>query len=137
MGWYEAIKDGIAVAQKMDNIPLVQSLMDAQKQIFDLLEENHHLKEEVTKMKEIENIACKIERHDDAYITLSDDPEKHIYCSNCWDSKRVLVQGQKTSTGAYHCPACGNNGFYNKKAYEDEQQKAIDSMAQSYSRGNY
>ena len=31
MGWYEAIKDGISLAQKADNLPLVQSLIDAQK----------------------------------------------------------------------------------------------------------
>ena len=45
MGWYEAIKDGIAVAQKVDNIPLVSELIDAQKQILDLIQENQVLKE--------------------------------------------------------------------------------------------
>lgn len=47
MGWYEAIKDGIAVAQKVDNIPLVSELIDAQKQILDLIQENQVLKEKI------------------------------------------------------------------------------------------
>lgn len=29
MSWYDAIKDGIAVAQKADNIPLVEKLIEA------------------------------------------------------------------------------------------------------------
>ena len=44
MGWYEAIKDGINVAQKADNIPLVNNLIEAQKQILDLINENNKLK---------------------------------------------------------------------------------------------
>ena len=46
MGWYEAIKDGINAAQKADNIPLVNNLIEAQKQIFDLINENNKLKKE-------------------------------------------------------------------------------------------
>ena len=29
MSWYDAIKDGIAVAQQVDNIPLVEKLIEA------------------------------------------------------------------------------------------------------------
>lgn len=132
MGWYEAIKDGIEVAQKVDNIPLVQNLMDAQKQIFDLLEENHQLKERIQQLEKAEDISAKIERHEDAYITLADDPQKRIYCSCCWDQKKALVQGQKTTEGAYLCPSCGYNGYYDKKLYDAIEQKDIDSMRYSY-----
>ena len=121
MGWYEAIKDGIAVAQQADNVPLVRELIDAQKQILDLVDENHKLKEQI-------NIAGKIERHDDAYITLSDDPDKRIYCSCCWDTKRILVQGQKTGVGTYCCPSCGTNAYYDKAAYDKHQKEAIASI---------
>ena len=57
MGWYDAIKDGIAVAQKADNLPLVKDLMDAQQQIFDLINENQQLKEEIQKLRAIEDIS--------------------------------------------------------------------------------
>ncbi len=128
MGWYDALKDGIAVAQKADNLPLVKDLMDAQQQIFDLINENNELKEEIQKLKAVEDLSGKIERHDDAYVTLSDDPTHRIYCSCCWDTKRVLVQGQKTSTGKYHCPSCGVNAYYDKKASDSAEREAIASM---------
>ena len=96
MGWYDAIKDGIAVAQQVDNIPLVEKLIEAQKQILDLVNENQKLREQIREMQETTDIAGKIERHEDAYITLADDPDRHIYCSCCWDTKKILVQGQKT-----------------------------------------
>lgn len=47
MGWYEAIKDGISLAQKADNVTLVKDLIDAQKQIMELAHENEELKKEL------------------------------------------------------------------------------------------
>lgn len=123
MGWYEAIKDGIAVAQQADNFPLVRELIDAQKQILDLIEENQRLRVQVRELQETSDIAKKIVRHEDAYITLKDDPQNLIYCSCCWDTKRMLVQGQKTDTGTYTCPSCGVEGYYDKDASDARRQK--------------
>ena len=128
MGWYEAIKDCIVAAQKADNIPLVSELIDAQKQILDIVNENQKLREQIKEMQATEDIAEKIERHDDAYITLSDDPDKRIYCSCCWDTKRMLVQGQKTGVGTYCCPSCGTKAYYDKAAYDKHQEEAIASL---------
>lgn len=102
MGWYEAIKDGIAVAQQADNVPLVRELIDAQKQILDLIEENQRLRAQVKELQETSDISEKIVRHEDAYITLKDDPQNLIYCSCCWDTQRILVQGQKLESGPTH-----------------------------------
>lgn len=128
MGWYDAIKDGIAVAQQVDNIPLVEKLIEAQKQILDLVNENQKLREQIREMQETTDIAGKIERHEDAYITLADDPDRHIYCSCCWDTKKILVQGQKTGVGTYRCPSCGTNAYYDKAAYDKHQAEAIASI---------
>lgn len=118
LGWYEAIKDGIVVAQQADNVPLVRELIDAQKQILDLVAENQKLREQIKGMQETADIAGKIERHEDAYITLADDPDKRIYCSCCWDTKRMLVQGQKTGVGTYICLSCGKIAYYDKAAHD-------------------
>lgn len=85
MAIYEIIKDCISTAQKADNIPLVQSLIEAQKQILDLLNENYNLREENRVLKENKINLDNIERHKDAYITLKNDKEKIIYCSCCYD----------------------------------------------------
>ena len=128
MGWYEAIKDGISLAQKADNLPLVQNLIDAQKQIMDLQNENNNLREKNLRLKEIEDISSRIERHEDAYITISGEEPKLIYCSCCWDTKKLLVQGNITSTGKYHCPSCGCDNYFNRKAYNKGQADALSSF---------
>ena len=56
MGWYEALKDGISVAQKADNLQLVRDLLEAQQQIFDLVNENNQLKEEIKRLNEVGDI---------------------------------------------------------------------------------
>jgi len=128
MGWYEALKDGISVAQKADNLQLVRDLLEAQQQIFELINENNKLKLEIERLNEVVGIEENIERHRDAYITLKNDSEKLIYCSCCWDTKKMLVQGQVVNTGKYQCPACKTTAYYYKTAYNKSQADAISSL---------
>ena len=123
MGWYEAIKDGINVAQKADNIPLVSELIEAQKQILDLVHENERLKIENQKLIRKQDLLKEIERHNDAYITLKNDELKLIYCSNCWDSNQKLVQAQTDENGHYECPACKTYGYYDKAKYDKQREE--------------
>lgn len=60
MGWYEALKDGISVAQKADNLQLVRDLLEAQQQIFDLVNENNQLKDEIKRLKRPFQVLCKL-----------------------------------------------------------------------------
>lgn len=117
MGWYEAIKDGINAAQKADNIPLVNNLIEAQMQVLDLINENNKLKIENTELKSKKDLTDKIERHKDAYITLKDDINKIIYCSNCYDTKQLLVQAQIDDNGQYLCSSCKYVGYCDKTKY--------------------
>ena len=112
MGWYEAIKDGITAAQKADNIPLVNNLIEAQKQILYLIYENNKLKNENAELKTKKDLTDKIERHKDAYITLKCDSQKLIYCSNCFDTNQKLIQAQTDEDGTYWCPSCKYRGYY-------------------------
>lgn len=119
MAIYEIIKDCINAAQKADNIPLVQSLIDAQKQLLDLINENDNLKRENRELKENKIMLDKIVRHSDAYITLKDDPHNLIYCSCCFDKDKKLVQAQTDEdSGRYWCPACKYDGYFDKKRFD-------------------
>jgi len=69
MGWYEALKDGISVAQKADNLQLVRDLLEAQQQIFDLVNENNQLKDEIKRLNEVVDIEENIERHKDETVS--------------------------------------------------------------------
>lgn len=119
MALYEVIKDCINVAQKADNIPLVQNLIDAQKQILDLMNENDTLRRENRELKENKIQYEKIERHEDAFITLKDDSKGLIYCSCCFDKDHKLVQAQiDQEDGRYWCPACKYVGYYDKRKFD-------------------
>lgn len=126
MGWYEAIKDGINAAQKVDNIPLVNNLIEAQKQILDLINENNKLKIENTELKAKKNLTDKIERHRDAYITLKGDSQKLIYCSNCFDTNQKLIQAQTNEDGTYWCPSCKQMGYYDMEIYNSKYNEDIE-----------
>lgn len=126
MGWYEAIKDGITAAQKADNIPLVNNLIEAQKQILDLINENNKLKNENAELKAKKDLIDKIERHKDAYITLKDDSQKLIYCSNCFDTNQKLIQAQTDEDGTYWCPSCKYRGYYDIEKYNNKYKQDIE-----------
>ena len=126
MGWYEAIKDGINAAQKADNIPLVNNLIEAQKQILDLINENNKLKIENSELKAKKNLTNKIERHKDAYITLKGDSQKLIYCSNCFDTNQKLIQAQTNEDGTYWCPSCKQMGYYDMEIYNSKYNEDIE-----------
>ena len=120
MSVYEVIKDCINAAQKADNIPLVQNLIDAQKQILDLINENDSLKKENRELKDNKILLERIERHSDAYITLKNDTKNIIYCSCCFDKDKKLIQAQIDDDGRYWCPACKYTGYYDKKLFDEK-----------------
>jgi hypothetical protein len=121
MGWYEAIKDAISVARKADNIDVVQSLIDAQQQIVDMQKEMEVQREEVKRLKDNSDLAKKIERYNNTYVTFSDDDKKIKYCSSCWDKEEKVVQISFSLTNSlYNCPNidCGNKDIFVEETKE-------------------
>lgn len=128
MGWYDALKDGISVAQKADNIQLVKELIDVQKQMLDTENENSNLKKEIEALKEQLNVSSKIKRHKETFITLIGASQDVLYCSACWDSKKSLIQVYAETNGKFHCPICSNNGYYDREKYNDNLARQIDEF---------
>src|SRR5947209_6981428 len=52
MGWYEAVKDAFAVADKLKNVELKQTLAAVQMECANLAEENTRIREERNVLKE-------------------------------------------------------------------------------------
>ena len=92
MGLYDAFKDLLNVAKKADNLDLYRQLLDLSAQALELQDENTRLKEEIASLKKAKITEDRIQRHENPYLTLSDDPMKLKYCAVCWDSKQILVQ---------------------------------------------
>ncbi len=114
MGLYDGIKDVAKIVQQADNIELYQKLLDLSSQALDMQSTIIALQEENRQLKETKNIEEKIQRHEDTYITLIDDNVDRVYCSTCWDTQKVLIQGQKTGDGMYYCSNCNTRSYCEK-----------------------
>lgn len=122
MGLYEGLKDVASIVQKADNIDLYRQLLDLSAQALDLQNRVSELMDENKKLKKQKDLSDNIERHKESYITLKDDEDHILYCSHCWDCKRILVQCDcNDRIGQMYCPECKEHfvfdttKFYNKK----------------------
>lgn len=106
MGFYEAMKDAVSLAQKADNIELYRQLLDLSAQALDLQAEVAKLREENAELKKAQNLDADIEYHLDPYITRKSDKKLIKYCAACWADKKKLVPVQIWGGGEYRCPLC-------------------------------
>ncbi len=120
MGFYDAMKDAISLAQKADNIELYRQLLDLNAQALDLQAEVARLKEENEQLKKKQDISTKIIRHQEPVITIADEGKPQLYyCAHCWDSEQLLIQVNCQSDWKFVCPHCRARGTY------DEKNKAV------------
>ena len=113
MGFYDAMKDAVNLAQKADNIELYRQLLDLSAQALDLQEENRRLKEEIADLRKGKDLESKIIRYKQTYLTLQDDDKMLKYCAVCWDSERKLIQMGETvdwhgERAKVYCKKCEN-----------------------------
>lgn len=129
MGLYDGIKDVAKVVQQADNIELYQKLLDLSSQALEMQNEISRLTIENAELKKIKDIESKIIRHQEPYLTLTDDANL-MYCTNCWDSSQKLVQLHcDQEQGTYNCPCCKDKGVYDVKAKKDYFQKSLNALS--------
>ena len=107
MSLYDAVKDMISIAQKMDNVDLTRQLFDIQQQAFELQEENYRLRIQIHKMEEEMRTEAEIERHSQPYLTLAGDKNHIPYCATCWGTGKQRIQMAYKSVNTLACPSCG------------------------------
>jgi hypothetical protein len=118
MGLYEGIKDVAKVIQKADNVELYRQLIDLSAQALDMQNEISRLSAENTELKKLRDIDSRIERHQEPYITLKDDPNQILFCSHCWDYEQKLIQVKCYNSGKFKCTHCDNEGIYDTQKHE-------------------
>ncbi len=101
MGFYDAFKDAINLAQKADNIELYRQLLDLSAQALDMQEEiaklrleNQQLKNSLDRENDIVyHKTKKINElyHEHPYITLASDEQCIRYCAICWGLEKKLI----------------------------------------------
>ena len=124
MGFYDAFKDALSVAQKADNVELYRQLLDLSAQALDLQEENVRLKSENAELRKAKDLEARIIRHTELYITLKEDPDDLYYCAHCWDIDRRLVQlSCDNSDGTFICPHCHTTGIFSYGKFQSTQNE--------------
>lgn len=119
MGFYDAMKEVLNLAQKADNIELYRQLLDLSGQALDLQEEVAHLRAENAELKNRRDIAGRIVRHKETYISLQDDTLGLCYCAHCWDNDNRLMQLIcDEEDGSFKCPHCKMAGIYDIRKHK-------------------
>ena len=108
MGLYEAIKDGVEVARKADNIEVMKQLLDAQKEALDLFEENRALKERIRALEEKQKIQGSLKFRDNKYWREEGGTAEGPFCTSCWDVEGRLVRMHTSPSNPKHhyCDWC-------------------------------
>lgn len=113
MSWYEVAKDAISMAQKAGNIPLVQQILDMQREMQDMQQENFDLKKKIAKLEEADSHEIEYdEKRSAVYEIMEDGSKQGPYCTRCWEVDKNLVSVHKIEdeiTTSYYCPHCENN----------------------------
>jgi hypothetical protein len=107
MGIYEAIKDGVEVARKADNIEVMKQLLDAQKEALDLFEENRQLKVRIRELETREDVSKSLKYDGQRYWLHKDGQQDGPFCSVCFDYDGKLIRLTNGATsGTYWCGVC-------------------------------
>lgn len=110
MGWYEATKDVISIAQKADNVDLLGKILDMQKEMQDIQQENYELKKLNDELHSIINRDRNMEYNDkrNALYENIDEQKYGPYCTHCWEVDKKAITLIKEKNSHYKCPHCKN-----------------------------
>lgn len=111
MGWIESATDKgkelLKLAQKLDNIELIQKIIDLQSDQLHVQEELQALRKENEELKNIEKIDQELVRRESVYWRNSaPETRRGPFCMTCWDAKRKLVTLTGSDREGYTCRHC-------------------------------
>ncbi|UOO38540.1 hypothetical protein IZU99_04630 [Oscillospiraceae bacterium CM] len=107
MGWYDVAKDAISIAQKIDNVELIQKIIELQTQMLDMQEENRILREQVQKNDSFLELESKLERHKEPYYSIKHGDHTENICANCWNQYHFKSLFTRQGGINYICSKCG------------------------------
>ena len=109
MSVYEAAKDALRVAQKADNIELIQKIMNVQKEALDMQDKMSEKNELIEKLKR-ENNELKTRNTTDQQITYARSGavilNNESYCAGCYGNSGKLVHLSRANDTFSNCPSC-------------------------------
>lgn len=114
------LKDVFVVAQKSNDVEMIQKVISAQEAVINMQDKITKLQSENQKLKEKENMKKKIERYQGAtLITLKTDNPKIPYCSTCYGNDNKLIQ-LKIKGDLYQCLNCKSYFYFDELPNSEE-----------------
>ena len=108
MGWYEAIKDVVTVADRLKDAELKNRLADVQAECAKLAEENARLRTELLDLREQVQTRQEMLFQNNVYWRQSKDKQlEGPYCPKCFDgSNKPARMTEPPNWHNWLCPVC-------------------------------
>lgn len=109
MGWYEAFKDLLAVADRLRDAELKQKLADVQLEGAKLAEENARLRQELIELREQVRTRQEMQHQDNVYWRQSGQGRREgPFCPKCLDGEgKAARMSDRPDDHWWRCPVCG------------------------------
>lgn len=120
MNLLDGVKNISMIVKQYNDLELNQQIIDLTQQALDLINENVRLTQENEELKKANDLESRIIRHDQPYITLSDDDKEIKYCASCWENNKKMIQLVcNNNNGAFQCPICETRAVYDEKKHRE------------------
>src|SRR6266571_3103207 len=106
MGWYEAIKDAVTVADKLRDADLKQKMAAVQVECAKLAEENARLRQENLQLHERIETRENMEYRDDVYWRRVSDLVEGPFCPRCFDKDQRQARMTRSEGEFWRCTVC-------------------------------
>ena len=107
MGWYEAVKDLIKIADRIRDAELKQKLADVQMEGAKLAEENARLRQELIDLRQQVQTRQEMIFRDNVYWRhQSDDKIEGPFCPKCLDGEGKSSRMTDLADNYWRCPVC-------------------------------
>lgn len=124
MSIMDNMKDVVSLVQKIDNMELYKELITLQQEIYNLFIENQDLKEKIKDLEDKQKIQDELTYKENAYWRNTDGP----FCTNCWDTKKLLVRLNSVDNIKGQCPNCKSHIVFDIKKHNEKERKALDEL---------
>jgi hypothetical protein len=107
MGWYEALKDVVTVADRLRDAELKHRLADVQVECAKLAEENARMRQELINLRAQVQTRQEMTFRDNVYWRTSKGEDEGPYCPKCLDgSNRAARMTNMADDAFWRCPVC-------------------------------
>jgi len=109
MGWYEALKDVLTVADRLKDAELKHRLADFQIECAKLAEDNAKLRQELIGLREQSQTRQEMRHRDNVYWRQvgTDGKAEGPFCPKCLDGTgKAARMAQRPDDAFWRCPVC-------------------------------